>query len=157
MNFVSIQFVFTIGTLDLTLCVSHALRFFKWLLIFEIQMLGSCISNQDLKTALTLKRVLEHFYFFLLDYFMTQVWKSPVNIMREGSAKMNNMYPRLQSEMPKLVTRSQSSNALPKYLLRIQIRWGPQFRLVMKSLCSDYLQSDVGLIFVRISQSKTFF
>ena len=26
MNFVSIQFVFTIGTLDLTLCVSHALK-----------------------------------------------------------------------------------------------------------------------------------
>ena len=133
------------------------LRFFKWLLIFEIQMLGSCISNHDLKTASTLKRVLEHFYFFLLDYFMTQVWKSPVNIMREGSAKMNNMYPRLQSEMPKLVTRSQSSNTLPTYLLRIQIKWGPQFRLVTKSLCSDYLQSDVGLIFVRISQSKTFF
>ena len=67
--------------------------------------------------------------------------------MREGSAKMNNMFPRLQSEMPKLVTRSQSSNTLPTYLLRIQLKWGPQFRLVTKSLCSDYLQSDVGLIF----------
>ena len=64
---------------------------------------------------------------------------------------------RLQFENAKLVTRSQSSDQLLTYLLRIQIKWGPQFRLVTKSLCSDNLKSDHGLIFIRISQSKTFF